>query len=439
MHALTYRRVAGVSVLLLLVFTLGAALLPGPAAGQVAGGYEPPEGCVKLEEPKDIPGTTEVELPNGVVVYFDWIEKTGEPEEWIGFEWWTQGGVASGEVKASTEVYSWGPGDEGTFLVPEDADGRVHAISFVIVCGVPEIPEAKGRIILAKVANEPDEQFLVGIFDGWFEGPATSDPVDTDELSSGQSTYWDLEPGEYTVFEELDEGQWYGAWRVTGLSCTESEDIGFEDDDAVAWAELDLDAGETITCTFTNVRSALVVEKQAPSDPTRQFEFIAVPVEADNHTERVAVLDPTFDLSHGEDETRYVGPGTYFVGEELPEGWTLGVSCGTPLVEEDGYTGVVVEVEPGEEATCVFTNTPPTQQTAPPVTVTTTVLTSIPHDVVPAAEEAEVLGIQVEATTVPATLPFTGGDAERYALVGMGLMAFGLVTLAAVRGRRDES
>lgn len=442
MRALTVRRVAGVSLLLLLVFVLGAALVPGPA---VAGDYAPPEGCVKLEEPKDIPGTTEVELSNGVVVTFEWIEKDGEPGEWVGFSWEADGGVAFGEVKASTEVFTWGPGAEGTFTVPEDSEGRIHAISFVIVCGEPDVPEEHGRIVVRKVTNEPEpsEEFDFGLFESWFEGPPEFDPIETATLVSGGSDSWDLDPGEYTLTEALSESQWDAGWRIADLTCTDEANVDWVDDDHVAFAELDLDEGETITCMFTNTYTSLLVEKLAPQDPTREFDFVVTHEPLVDLVERV-YRPMTFDLAHGENETFLLGPDEYFVGEEIPSGWTKQVGCHVddealvlePATVED-YVGVIVPVGAGEQVRCTFTNTPPstTSQTTPQTTPQT-VPTTVPYDTVPGAE---VLGIQVEATTVPATLPFTGGDAERYALAGMGLMAAGLVTLAAVRGRRDES
>ncbi|MFO7548045.1 MAG: hypothetical protein R6X29_04120 [Acidimicrobiia bacterium] len=131
------RRMAGLGTFLLtlsmLVFTMG-----GPAVGleEQGGQYEPPAGCIKMEE-EGTPRVVGVDGPvvvGDVTVTFTWIPKEGEPGEWIGFTWAATGGIAGGTVKAANEdLYTWGPAASGTFTVPE-VGGIVHAISFVIVC-----------------------------------------------------------------------------------------------------------------------------------------------------------------------------------------------------------------------------------------------------------------------------------------------------------------
>jgi hypothetical protein len=130
------RRMAGLGTFLLilsmLMFTMGG--LAAGVEGQ-GGQYEPPAGCIKIEEE----GTPRVGVNGPVVVgdvtvTFTWIPKQGELGEWIGFTWVATGGIAGGTVKAANkDLYTWGPAASGTFTVPEEG-GIVHAISFVIVC-----------------------------------------------------------------------------------------------------------------------------------------------------------------------------------------------------------------------------------------------------------------------------------------------------------------
>lgn len=145
MSGLARRRTAGFGVFLLMLSVLAFTMSGAAAAKDNPGGtHRPPEGCVKLEEEGGTPrvGVDGAVVMGGVTVEFTWIPKPGEPGEWIGFDWVATGGQVDGSVKAATKVYDWGPGETGTFLVPEE-DGKIHAISYVIICTEPEVPPSE--------------------------------------------------------------------------------------------------------------------------------------------------------------------------------------------------------------------------------------------------------------------------------------------------------
>lgn len=70
-------------------------------------------------------------------------------------------------------------------------------------------------------------------------------------LADGQSNDQELAPGSYSVTEVGITG-----WNLTGLSCTDPDDgttiIG-------ATANIDLDPGETVTCTYTNKKQLFTI------------------------------------------------------------------------------------------------------------------------------------------------------------------------------------
>ncbi|MBI2600716.1 hypothetical protein HYW42_02075 [Candidatus Daviesbacteria bacterium] len=71
---------------------------------------------------------------------------------------------------------------------------------------------------------------------------------DTDNTLSNTATFSTVESGSYTVTENE-----VGGWSLTGLSC-QDPDNGSSINLTERTATIDLDAGETITCTFTNTK-----------------------------------------------------------------------------------------------------------------------------------------------------------------------------------------
>jgi hypothetical protein len=106
---------------------------------------------------------------------------------------------------------------------------------------------------------------------------------------------------------------------------------------------LELDAGETITCTFTNTKrgNIIVVKQTDPDGSTVQFEF-----------------NPSwsgtnfFLVDGGSEDSGLMVPGMYSVSEIVPSGWTLSsATC------DDGSPVSAIDLDPGETVTCTFYNT----------------------------------------------------------------------------------
>ncbi|RXZ68274.1 prealbumin-like fold domain-containing protein [Agromyces albus] len=160
----------------------------------------------------------------------------------------------------------------------------------------------------------------------------------------GTATFDNLVPGAYDVSEDLLTG-----YDTTNLVCVDPDDgtvVDLEDFSAA----IDLDAGETVECTFTNTERGLIfVDKETlPNEFDQDFEFTFDGGEGP--------IDFTLNDATDDEEdfwnSGFIVPGTYTVDELVPAGWTLdGISCG--VVDGDGTT---IELGAGEVVSCVFTN-----------------------------------------------------------------------------------
>jgi len=145
---------------------------------------------------------------------------------------------------------------------------------------------------------------------------------------------------------------------LTDLDC-EDPDSESSVDLSAGTATIDLDHGETITCTFTNTeRGTIVVEKQTdPDGAGGTFAFtddIGTPL--------------AFNLGDDGIQTfTNVVSGTYGITETNPAPTfdLTDITCSDDNSSGDEGTGVAtVSLQPGEVVTCTFTNT-----YAPPVPV----------------------------------------------------------------------
>ncbi|NMB94719.1 MAG: DUF11 domain-containing protein [Flexilinea flocculi] len=144
-----------------------------------------------------------------------------------------------------------------------------------------------------------------------------------------------LAPGSYSVSELAKTG-----WNLTGATCVSS----IEDTETVE--SIELDPGETVTCTFTNTQDGLIiVEKQTlPDGDPKQFAFSG---------------DAVGTLTDGNMFITNKAPGTYNSMEGLETGWDL-----TSIVCDDTDSSgnlttrtATFELDPGESVKCTFTNT----------------------------------------------------------------------------------
>src|SRR5262249_11197296 len=142
--------------------------------------------------------------------------------------------------------------------------------------------------------------------------------------------------GPKTIIEPALSG-----WDLTNLQCSGG---GANTSTSGNVATIGLDAGENVTCTFTNTkRGQIIVEKQTlPDGSSQPFEF-----------------DPSYSgsnffLTDGQQNSSdFLVPGTYSVFEvNVPAGWNL-----SSAVCSDGSSVDAISLDPGEVVTCVFTNT----------------------------------------------------------------------------------
>src|SRR3989344_677719 len=192
-----------------------------------------------------------------------------------------------------------------------------------------------GSIVIIKNPvpdDETDFAFTTNTLpDGAFSLEDDGDNVD--ELSNTK-TYSGLVPGAYDVAETANPAY-----------STVSDCDSTEQGDQSTPGAIDLDAGETVTCTFTNTLNGgrIEIEKQTtPAGSAQSFGFTGEIVTSlvDNGVE-------------GKD----VVAGQYSVTEGATTGWTLSsIVCNDQNSSGNGSTANFT-VEPGETVRCVFNNT----------------------------------------------------------------------------------
>ena len=116
---------------------------------------------------------------------------------------------------------------------------------------------AASNIIIKKVTARPGASTLFPFDPSWSEENFSL-------LDGGQQDSGPLAPGQYTVQELVP-----GYWKLTDLACVDP-DSGSTVDLASATATVDLDAGETVTCTFTNTKYGriVIVKEISPKSTT---------------------------------------------------------------------------------------------------------------------------------------------------------------------------
>jgi hypothetical protein len=189
----------------------------------------------------------------------------------------------------------------------------------------------RGKIIVQKV-TDPNPDPTDTSFS--FTAGGGLSPTSFSLKNGGTKTYSSLTPGNgYNVAETVPTG-----WDLTTSTC----------DDGSPVTNIDVAAGETVTCTFTNTlkRAKIIVKKvtnPSPDTTDTSFAFTAG-----------GGLSPTsFSLKNGAtQEFSNLLPGnTYNAAETVPTGWDL-----TSSTCDDGSPVTAIDVAAGETVTCTFTN-----------------------------------------------------------------------------------
>ena len=177
-------------------------------------------------------------------------------------------------------------------------------------------------------------------FDGDFGPFELRAPEAADRRPGKQS------PGVYTIRAAAPTG-----WRVQAIACAGDRDAGSVYDIATGTARIELDAKETLGCTFTLAPDAatgtLTIRHEATPADDQDFAYVGDLGPFLLRAPSAAVA--TFERP----------PGVYRVHELQHPQWTLGnVTCqgdadsGTTVLREEGT--VVVDLDAGEAVECVF-------------------------------------------------------------------------------------
>jgi hypothetical protein len=150
--------------------------------------------------------------------------------------------VVKGGTDANVYRYA-GAMSDGGLVSPLNRGGQLPTISHVLVCygEQPPPPPATGRIVIEKKTAPAgaDQEFTFHPS----ENLSSSDFL----LADGGEKVFDTAAGTYAVEELPTQG-----WTLSKLSC---DDADSSTDGATA--SIDLAAGETVTCTFTNTKDAV--------------------------------------------------------------------------------------------------------------------------------------------------------------------------------------
>lgn len=209
----------------------------------------------------------------------------------------------------------------GTFACSNGTNGHTVVVSGgATVSNIDFGNTNKGKIIVNKVTVGGDDSFTFNTTGSGYNGFS---------LSNGQSNSQDVVAGAYTVSEAALAG-----WSSDNGVCDQGETPG----------SVDVGAGETVTCTFTNTKlGKIIVDKITdPTGSTQSFEF-----------------DPSWSISNFNltdaatpNDSGYLAPGNYSVAENAVSGWDL-----TSATCDDGSNPASIGLSAGEVVTCTFTNT----------------------------------------------------------------------------------
>jgi cysteine-rich repeat protein len=201
--------------------------------------------------------------------------------------------------------------------------------------GVPAVPSMceldgdVGVIIVDKVSVPAASQQLFQFQGSWganFELADATDPYISEALPTDT----------YSVTEIVLPG-----WDIADIDCN-----GFTTESAAA---IELEGGEIVTCTFTNVlKGSILVDKA--TDPTGSSQLFSFSLTGTNVNQSFDLADATTPYDSGALSVTSLN-GTYNVAETVPGDWDLeSSSC------DDDSPPNAVDLSPGEVVTCTFNN-----------------------------------------------------------------------------------
>lgn len=153
----------------------------------------------------------------------------------------------------------------------------------------------------------------------------------------------DVAPGQYVS----TEGDLVDNWELTDVSCDDEDSVGSVGD---ANATFNVEAGETVTCTFTNTYTPpagniIIIKQTDPDGDPQSFEFDS------SYGSNFYLVD------NGQNDSGDLEAGVYSVAEvNMPANWSQ-TSAICVSSNDDAETPGNISLQAGETVTCTFTNT----------------------------------------------------------------------------------
>jgi len=173
---------------------------------------------------------------------------------------------------------------------------------------------------------------------------------DTDPTLPNTATFQYQAPGTYSVSEvSIPAG-----WNLSSIVCNDP-DGGTTTDLGTATANIDLDAGEGIVCTFSNIKQGTIsIVKDAVPDDAQDFGFGGDLGDFTLDDDANATLPNSVTFSG-------LAPGDYNVSEaSIPAGWNLtSIVCNDPdggTTTDLGTATASIDLGADEGIVCTFTN-----------------------------------------------------------------------------------
>jgi hypothetical protein len=148
-------------------------------------------------------------------------------------------------VKSGTNVQEDGPYSNGTYTI---MTGQQNAISHIRAC---VFLSGSGKIIVRKEVTEGSDTTVVFDFDPSYQSGDIA-------LSHGQEHEADVAAGIYSVSESVPDG-----WTLESATCASNQQGDNSTPDLI-----NLDSGETITCTFVNHEDTGTTTTTQPEEST---------------------------------------------------------------------------------------------------------------------------------------------------------------------------
>jgi len=237
--------------------------------------------------------------------------------------------VANGFTLTSSTCTSSQQGDTSTPSNISLQSGETITCRFVNTKDAPQAAKLTILKDVPNVANDPTQ----------FDFTSNLAPT-TFMLTDGGAGQEFTTTGAYTITELAETG-----YTLTTVQCTGTGANAMGDSTSVPNRNtvVNLDPGDDITCTFTNRKDGSLKVKKVTIGGNDTFAF-------------TVTGQPNFQLKNGDEKDfQALPPGQYTVQEiNIPQGWTLqDADCGQGTATSNG---VIVDLDPGESVTCVFTN-----------------------------------------------------------------------------------